>query len=144
MLKHVLRRPPQETRIVVSSRSSQHSQRMKQPDVPLRRFLEIPGVYYPGIELVVDSDISLASDSYLQDHVLKKEHLLPAVVSLEAMAQVASVLLDLSEPPVFEDVEFSQAITVPVQGKIRVRVAGLVTGKGVVELAIRTEVTGFA
>jgi enediyne polyketide synthase len=144
ILKHLLRMPPQETRIVVSSRFSQHSQLMKQPELPLRRFLEIPRVYYPGIELVVDSDISLASDPYLQDHVLKKEHLLPAVVSLEAMAQVASVLLDVSEPPVFEDVEFAQAISVPAQGKIRVRVAGLLTSEGIVELVIRTEATGFA
>src|SRR5205085_11198615 len=139
-----LRKPPQETRIVISSRYSQHSQLMKQPDLPLRRFLEIPPVYYPGIELMVDSDISLASDPYLQDHVLKKEHLLPAVVSLEAMAQVASVLLDVSEPPVFEDVEFAQALSVPPQEKIRVRVAGLVTREGIVELVIRTEATGFA
>ncbi len=144
MLKHLLRMPPEETRIVISSRFAQRSQLMKQPELPLRRFLEIPRVYYPGIELVVDSDISLANDPYLQDHVLRKEHLLPAVVSLEAMAQVASVLLEVAEPPVFEDVEFAQAISVPAQGKLRVRVAGLVTGEGVVELVIRTEATGFA
>jgi enediyne polyketide synthase len=144
MLSNLLRISPKDTRIVVSSRFAQHSQLLEQSELPLRRFLEVPRVYYPGVELVVDSDISVANDPYIQDHVLKKEQLLPAVVSLEAMAQIASVLLDLTEPPVFEDVEFSQAISVPAQGKIRVRVAGLVTGKGVVELAIRTEATGFA
>ncbi|HEV2963126.1 MAG TPA: SDR family NAD(P)-dependent oxidoreductase, partial [Candidatus Angelobacter sp.] len=144
MLMNLLRTPPKDTRIVVSSRFAQHSQLLKQSELPLRRFLEVPRVFYPGIELVVDTDISVASDPYIKDHVLKKEQLLPAVVSLEAMAQVASVLLDLSEPPVFEEVEFSQAITVPVQGKIRVRIAGLVNDEGTVELAVRTEATSFA
>jgi enediyne polyketide synthase len=144
MLKHLLRRPPEETRIVISSRFSQHSQLMKQPELPLQRFLEFPRVYYPGIELVVDADISLPNDPYIQDHVLKKEHLLPAVVSLEAMAQVARTLLNTSEPAVFEDVEFAQAIAVPAQGKITLRIAGLVTSEGTVKVVIRTEATGFA
>lgn len=148
MLKHLLRRPLQgtldKTRVVISSRFSPQSQLMTQPELPLRRFLEIPRLHYPGIELVVDSDISVPSDPYLQDHVLKKEHLLPAVVSLEAMAQVAGVLLNASGPLVFEDVEFAQAISVHAQDKVRLRVAGLVAAAGVVKLAIRTDATGFA
>jgi len=144
MLKDLLRTPPKNTRIVVSSRFAQPARLLKQPELPLRRFLEVPRVYYPGIELVVDSEISSASDPYIQDHVLKKEQLLPAVVSLEAMAQVAGVLLDSTGPPVFEKVEFTQAISVPAQGKVKLRVAGLVTGKDTVELVVRTEATAFA
>ncbi|HEV3039497.1 MAG TPA: type I polyketide synthase [Candidatus Angelobacter sp.] len=144
ILKSLLSAPPKDTRIVVSSRFAQHAQLLNQPDLPLRRFLEITRVYYPRVELVVDSELSSASDPYLQDHVLKKEQLVPAVVSLEAMAQVASVLLGASEPLVFESVEFAQAISVPLQGKVKVRVAGLVTGMDAVDLVIRTEVTGFA
>lgn len=144
MLKNLLRTPPKDTRIVVSSRFTQPARLLRQPELPLRRFLELPRVYYPGIELVVDSEISSASDPYIQDHVLNKEQLLPAVVSLEAMAQVASVLLDSTEPLVFEKVEFAQAISVPVQGKLKMRVAALVTGKATVELVVRTEATAFA
>jgi len=148
MLKQLLHQPSQgaldKTRVVISSRFSPQSQLMAQPELPLRRFLEIPRIHYPGIELVVDSDISVPSDPYLQDHVLKKEHLLPAVVSLEAMAQVASVLLNTSEPLEFEDVEFAQAISVLAQNKVRLRVAGLVAAEGVIKLVIRADVTGFA
>jgi enediyne polyketide synthase len=144
MLKDLLRTPPKDTRIVVSSRFAQPARLLKQPELPLRRFLELPRVYYPGIELVVDSEISSASDPYIQDHVLKKEQLLPAVVALEAMAQVACVLLDSMETPVFENVEFAQAISVPAQGKLKVRIAGLATSKNTVELVVRIEATAFA
>ncbi|HEV2991603.1 MAG TPA: type I polyketide synthase [Candidatus Angelobacter sp.] len=144
LLRNLLSAPPKDTRIVVSSRFAQYSKLLHQPDLPLRRFLEIPRVYYPGVELVVDSELSSTSDPYLQDHALKKEQLVPAVVSLEAMSQVASVLLGASDSLVFEHVEFAQAISVPLQGKIKVRVAGLVTGADSLDLVIRTEATGFA
>ncbi len=143
MLGRLLQEPPEETRLVVSSRFSQGQVMMTQSDLPLLRFLETPRVYYPGVELVVDSDISVSSDPYLVDHVLGKEHLFPAVVAMEAMAQVASVLLNVAQPPIFEAIEFAQAISVPQQGRIKLRVAGLVTDEGV-KLVIRTDATGFA
>jgi enediyne polyketide synthase len=80
--------------------------RLERPDMPFLRFLEQPRVYYPGIELVVEAEISLTSDPYLNDHVYKGQRLFPAVMGLEAMAQVASTALGVEEVPVFEKLNF--------------------------------------
>ncbi len=58
-------------------------------ELPLLRFLERPRVDYPGIELVVDADLGTDSDPYVDEHVFRGERLFPAVMALEAMAQVA-------------------------------------------------------
>jgi len=143
MIEDLLQAPPEETRLVISSRFSQSQMLLKESELPLLRFLETPRIYYPGVELVVDSDISVSSDLYLVDHVLGKEHLFPAVVAMEAMAQVANVLLNIPGTLVFEDLEFAQAISVPQRGKIKLRVAALVTTENV-KLVVRTDATGFA
>jgi enediyne polyketide synthase len=143
-LRHLLASPPGDVRVVVSGRFAGNAGLIQPPTLPLRRFLEIPRVHYPGIELVVDAQLSVSSDAYLEDHVLEGERIVPAVISLEAMAQVASTLFESSEPPLFENVELAQAITAPAEGKLRVRIAGLMTSDDTVKLAIRSEATGFA
>ena len=55
---------------------------MEKPDIPFLRFLEQPRVYFPGIELIVDSELSIDTDPYLDDHVLGGERLFPAVMGL--------------------------------------------------------------
>ena len=39
--------------------------KVERPELPFLRFLEKPRVYYPGIELVVDAELSTATDPYL-------------------------------------------------------------------------------
>jgi enediyne polyketide synthase len=56
------------------------------------RFLETVQVHYPAIELVADTRLSLPTDPYLADHRVDGLPVLPGVVGLEAMAQVASAL----------------------------------------------------
>ena len=56
--------------------------RLTETELPLQRFLERKRVFYPGVELVVDAELSVNSDPYLNDHVVQKERLLPAVVVL--------------------------------------------------------------
>ena len=57
---------------------------MQQPELPLRRFLETPRVYYPGVELVVDVTLSQGTDLYLADHRFEGEAVFPGVMGLEA------------------------------------------------------------
>jgi enediyne polyketide synthase len=115
---------------------------LERRDLPLLRFLEHTLVDYPGVELVVEAELSAASDPYLADHVLDGVPLLPAVVGLEAMAQTASAL-GVEAPHAFEDVVFSRPVTVPVDGTRRIRVAALRRPEGPVDVVVRSDETGF-
>jgi len=112
-------------------------------ELPFLRFMDRPRVHYPGVELVVDVEISEGSDPYLADHVFHGERLFPAVLGLEAMAQTAMGLTGATTPPVFEDVALSRPIVVPVRQKETVRILGLVREDGEVEVAVRSGATGF-
>jgi enediyne polyketide synthase len=93
--------------------------------------------------LIADAELSTPSDPYLKDHVFQGAPLLPAVIGLEAMAQVAGALCGASGPPVFEDVRFSRPVHVPDGASVTVRVAALVRSPGVVEVAMRSSETAF-
>lgn len=118
------------------------------PEIPLLRFLERVRTFVPGVELVVESRLSAESDPYLLDHVFRGDRLLPAVVGLEAMAQVASVLLgrdpERSAPPVFEQVDLARPVAVPEGTERTIRLAALVVAPDTVEIVLRDEATGFA
>jgi len=90
----------------------------------------------------VDVSLSLGTDPYLQDHVYQETPLLPAVVGLEAMAQLTSALVG-SAPRLFEKVEFIRPITVPKTGNRTIRLAALKRAGGRVEVAVRSDETGF-
>ena len=143
ILRKLIATPPQKTAVVVSGRfGNPPTLRMEQPQLPLLRFLERPRVHVPGVELVVDVTLSLGTDPYLRDHVYQDVPLLPAVVGLEAMAQVSKALVG-SVPRMFENVELSRPITVPESGSRTIRLAALVRTAGQVEVVIRSDETGF-
>jgi enediyne polyketide synthase len=116
---------------------------MERREVPFLRFLEKVRLHYLGIELIVEDTLSLDSDPYLADHVFEKAHVLPAVMGLEAMAQVAMALAETTEVPIVEDVEFSRPVIVPEDAPLTIRLAALVRAPGVVEVVLRSEETGF-
>lgn len=103
---------------------------------PLYRFLEQPRVAIPGVELVVDAELSLRNDPYLEDHAFGGEPLLPAVVGLEAMAQVARTVSG-EMPRRIDNVELLQPVTLGT-----IRVAALRDGDRV-DVAVRTSSTQF-
>ncbi|HKQ38162.1 MAG TPA: SDR family NAD(P)-dependent oxidoreductase, partial [Verrucomicrobiae bacterium] len=117
--------------------------KMDKPELPFRRFLEQPKVFYPGVELVVDWALSADADLYVEDHVLHGERLFPAVMGFEAMAQAAMALVNAKEPPSFSDVQLQRPVVVPKTGKTKIRVVALVRKSGEVEVALRTEETAF-
>ena len=118
--------------------------KMERPELPFLRFLEQPRVYYPGVELVVDAELSLENDPYLQDHVFQDEYILPGVMGLEAMAQGAIALLEMAKPPIFENVKFPRPVVVSPDKPLKIRIAALVREFGKVDVVLRCEQTAFS
>jgi len=139
-----VRHPQPATALVVTGRFGEPpTLKLTQPEMPLRRFLERKRAYYPGVELVVDAELSLQNDPYLDDHVVHKERLLPAVLGLEGMAQVAMSLTGSKTLPCFEHVELTRPIAVSEKGTTTIRLAALRRGPALVEVCLRSEVTDF-
>lgn len=144
LLEDLLRHPLPTVPVVITGRFGElPTLKLDKPDLPFRRFLEQPKVFYPGVELIVDSTLSSDSDPYVEDHVLHGERLFPAVMGLEAMAQVAMALIGSDEPPSFSDVQLNRPVVVPRSGKATIRVAALVRRPGELEVALRSEESGF-
>lgn len=143
MLRSVLATPAAPSSLVVMSRSGDLPTITLEPsELPLSRFIDRPRVYYPGIELVADAELSADRDPYLVDHLLDGDLLFPAVLGMEAMAQAAAVLAGPVRPVVLENLEFLRPIVVPPDGTATIRIAALVRGDGV-DVAIRSSDTGF-
>ena len=144
MLSRLLRSALPGPAVVVAGRIGElPTLALDQPPLPLRRFIERIASYYPGIELVVDSDLSGESDPYLRDHVYQGIMLLPAVMGLEAMAQVAMTLTGAQQAPVFEHVAFHRPITIPHGGECTLRLAALAQEDGSVDVVLRSSESGF-
>jgi enediyne polyketide synthase len=117
--------------------------KLEQRPLPFLRFLEKTEIHYPGVELISDVQLSRKSDPYLDDHVLQGQRVLPAVIGLEAMVQVASATLGLEELPIIKQVEFLRPVVVPSQGIETIRIASLVGESGEVEVTLRSESTAY-
>jgi enediyne polyketide synthase len=117
--------------------------KMREIDLPLLRFLEQPLVVYPGVELVADAELSTDSDPYLSDHVFQGDRLLPGVIGLEAMAQAVTALAGKEAALTFEKVEFNRPVVVPEDAKVRIRLAALARDSCRIDVALRSEQTGF-
>jgi enediyne polyketide synthase len=111
--------------------------------LPLLRFLEHPRLYLPGIELIVDADLSEDSDAYVAEHTFQGEQLFPAVMGMEAMAQAAKALEQTDSVPSFRNLRFARPIIVPRHQSVTIRIAALRRRPGVVSAVIRCSNTGF-
>ncbi|HEX7332826.1 MAG TPA: SDR family NAD(P)-dependent oxidoreductase, partial [Pyrinomonadaceae bacterium] len=144
ILLQLLRQPSEVVSVVVMGRYSDlPTFRIERPELPFLRFLEKIKVYYPGIELIVDVDLSRNTDPYLDDHSLQGRRLLPAVMGLEAMAQVAAALVGSPALPTFKGIEFSRPVVVSESAALPIRLAALVRRTGVVDVVLRSAETGF-
>jgi enediyne polyketide synthase len=104
--------------------------------LPMLRFVGQPLVHYPDVELVVETELSAERDLYLSDHRLDGVAVMPAVLGLEAMAQVAMTLTGCGSPGGFEGVSMDRAIFLPENESVAIRIMGLVVSRGRVEVAI--------
>ncbi|MFV2018975.1 type I polyketide synthase [Micromonospora sp. LOL_023] len=144
VLKEVLASPTAPQAMVVMSRSDGlPTINMERRELPLLRFVDRPQVHYPGVELVVDADLTADDDLYLPDHLLDGDLLLPAVLGMEAMAQAARALTGRTEAPVLENVELLRPIVVPPDGSNTIRIAVLAAPHGAVDAVVRSSDTGF-
>jgi len=93
--------------------------------LPMLRFIDNPLIVFPGTELVIETTLSHGRDPYLDDHIVNGHAVLPAVMGLEAMAQVASALAPIGAHIVVSGVEFCRALHIPAGGETRIRIAAL-------------------
>jgi len=143
VLRSLLSRESAAPAVVVTGRYGDlPTLKMEQRDLPLLRFLERPRVYYPGVELIVDCELTPDTDPYLAEHILEGEVLFPAVMGLEAMAQAAMAVSGSEKPPEFGQVEFLRPVVID-GAKITLRIAALVREPGVVEVALRSGDTAY-
>jgi enediyne polyketide synthase len=82
-------------------------------------------------------------DTYLNDHIFDGHPMLPAVIGLEAMAQVAVALMPLGQCLTIRDAAFSRAVRLDDNGTLRIRIAALRTGPAT-EVALLAEDDGFS
>ena len=145
MLHRLLARPTPAAVIVAGRFGALPTLEVDRRELPLRRFLEKPRYDVPGVELVVDAELSAATDPYLEDHVYGGERLFPAVLGLEAMAQAGLALLGRTSAAglAFRDVRFERPVTVPEDEHVTLRLAALARRAGEVEVALRSSRTAF-
>lgn len=145
VLRRLLADPDAPTVVVVSGRTGGiDTVRREEPELPLLRFVARTLIRYHGIELISEVELNPGTDPYLEDHQLDGELLFPAVLGMEAMAQVAAAATGRSGVPVIEDMELLRPITVRPDGATTIRVAAAATDDRTVAVAIRSEETGFA
>lgn len=113
-------------------------------DFPMLRFVDEPRVHFPGVELVIETTLGRGRDLYLDDHVVGGAAVLPAVMGLEAMAQIASTLAPLGSQIAIAKVALYRALTIPDTGGTRIRIAALRTGHRTTDVQLLAEDDGFA
>lgn len=112
--------------------------------LPLLRFVDNVLLHYPGVELVVETELSRGRDLYAADHCIDGIAIFPAVLALEAMAQVACALAGRASVASIEQIAFPQAIAIPDGEATKIRIMALADGNGGVEVAIRASEDSFA
>lgn len=141
---NILRSSETPRRLIVASRFGQPpTLQMDSSQLPLLRFLEEPRIYYPGVELIADAELSESHDPYLADHEWEGRCLFPGVMGLEAMVQAAMATTGRSDPPELSKIEFLRPITPDKGGKLTVRLAALDRSHGTGDVVLRSAESGF-
>jgi len=91
------------------------------------RFLREVAVHYRGTELICSAGLSLQTDPYLADYRIDGMPVLPPVLALEALAQVASVLAGRPLRRAV-DVTLHSPVLIPSDGEAILRIYGLRDG----------------
>lgn len=115
-----------------------------EPELPFQRFLEKKQVYVPGVELIVDAELTIDSDPYLNDHIYQGHRLFPSVMGLEGMAQVSMALMETDQLPAFEAVELNRPIVASADSSTTIRIAALKCAPDEIDVVVRCEATGFS
>ena len=114
------------------------------PALHRHRFLEWPRVFYPGIELVADAELSTDTDPYLLDHAPYGLPVFPLVGAIEAMVSAAKCLRCDDGPPVIDDLRIGDAISFSSGQRLVLRTAALVQPDGSIRASVRCSSTDYA
>ena len=114
------------------------------PVLHRHRFLEWPRVFYPGIELVADAELSTDSDPYLLDHAPYGLPVFPLVGAIEAMVSAAQCVHGRTVPPVIEDLRIGEAISLSPGQRLALRTSALALPDGSIRTSIRCSATDHA
>lgn len=129
--------------IVTARTGSLPTLKFSHSELPFLRFLENVRLHYPGIELIADSEISADTDPYLKEHCFQGDQIFPAVLGMEAMAQLAGALDEIDGLPEFRNLRFNRPIVVPPGKSIVLRVAAVRRQPGVIAVVVRSSTTSF-
>lgn len=113
-------------------------------ELPMLRFIERQLIHYPGLELVVEADLSSNADPNLVDHRVDNHAVLPDSVGLEAMTQVASALNGSVDAAFAKDVAFKRRVAVPDGKTTRLKIMALADENARIEVVMRASDDGFA
>jgi enediyne polyketide synthase len=105
------------------------------------RFLREVAVHYPGTELVCSARLSLAADPYLADYRIDGMLVLPPVLAVEALAQVASVLAGRAVRQA-SSLRLDAPVLIPDDGEATLRVCALRDGDSI-GTALRSSGTSY-
>ncbi|HEY3608435.1 MAG TPA: polyketide synthase dehydratase domain-containing protein [Pseudonocardiaceae bacterium] len=144
VLRRILADPSVGPEILVTGRIAGLPKPTGSSVLPRTRFVDRVLVHYPGVELVTETELTAATDPYLDDHVPAGEPTFPPTLGIEAMIQVAAALAGRGGPPLLENVEFGEPIVVPAGESTTIRLAALVRDTETVDVVVRSERTGFA
>ena len=114
------------------------------PALHRHRFLEWPRVFYPGIELVADAELSTDTDPYLLDHAPYGLPVFPLVGAIEAMLSAAQCLGRDDGPPVIEDLRIGDAISCSPGQRFVLRTAALVQPDGSIRVSVGCSSSDYA
>lgn len=95
-------------------------------DTPPLRFVERVRARTGDVELVAEAEVGVVTDHALSDHRIDGLPVLPGVVGLEAVAQVATALVPEKEWRHFRGLRLSSAVVAPMDGHVTVQVGSVV------------------
>lgn len=145
ILRGLMSKSFDDTTVIISGRFGEPpTLKMEELELPFLRFLEKQKVSYPGVELIVETELSLDNDPYLKDHVYEGEYIFPGVMGLEAMTQVVTGLMpNLGNNITFESVKFNYPIVVSAEEPLTIRIAALIYPSGKIKTVIRSQQNEF-
>lgn len=113
-------------------------------ELPLGRFLDRVRRHHPKYELVTDTIISAGTDLYLADHRIEDNLVIPAVMGLEAMTQVAAAVYGNQPTSVrFTNVQLTRPLIVPRDGELTVRVGAVRRTDDTLDVVVLSEETNY-
>ena len=141
-----------QTLVVAGRHGHETDPRTEAPLLQRQRFLAWPQVYYPGIELVAQCELSTESDPYLLDPApqgLPVLPVLPLVAMIEAAVSAARLLCADSCMGdcgrfLIEDLRIAAAISCAPGQSVVLRTAAMRHDSGTVDVVLRCSSTGFA